>query len=125
MNLHLMVRGLIGSINPDISATLKRSTGYTTGTDGTRVPAYTTLTGMIQVQGINNSDLVHVNNLNQAAVLRSVWLHGNWAGVIRTDETGGDLLEFPMVPGGAVKTWKITTVKESWPDWTSVIVALQ
>ena len=125
MNLHATASRFTQIINPDIFATLLRSTGYTTGTDGTRTPTYDTFTGPIQVQGINDSDYVHINAMNQMSVLRSVWINGNWAGIVRNDEQGGDVLQFPMLAGGPVESWKVIVVKEAWPDWTSVIVCLQ
>ena len=125
MNLDATVGHVIGIINPDIPATLLRSTGYVTGTDGTQAGTYDTLSGMIQVQGLCGTDYQHINNMTQMSVLRSVWILGNWAGVIRTEGTGGDIMQFPRVPGGNVESWKVITVKESWPDWSSVIVCLQ
>ena len=125
MNLHATVGRVVGIINPDIPATLLRSTGYTTGGDGTQAGTYDTLSGMIQVQGLCGTDYQHINNMNQMSVLRSVWILGNWAGVIRTEEKGGDIMKFPRVPDGPVETWKVITVKEAWADWSSVIVCLQ
>ena len=126
MNLHSIATDYTNQINPNISATLLKSTGYTTAADGTQTPNYAgSLTGMVQVQGINADDYVHINAMNQMPVLRSVWIVGNWAGVVRDTEAGGDILQFPMFPGGAVMSWNIIVVKEQWPEWTSVIVGLQ
>lgn len=40
MNLHGIVRGVVGAVNPHIDATVQVSGGYTTNTDGTQVPSY-------------------------------------------------------------------------------------
>jgi hypothetical protein len=125
MNLHNAVRGSIHVVNPEITATLLRSTGYTTGTDGKQTPTYSTLTGSIQVQGLSGTDLRHMDSLNIQGVLRKVYINGNWAGVVRADSKGGDIMKFPQIPGAAVQDWRVIEVSETWPDWCSVIVCLQ
>lgn len=125
MNLHNIVRSAITSVNPDISATLLRSNGYTTDAAGKQIPAYLTFTGKIQVQGVSGKDLEHTDFLNIQGVLRTVYLRGNWAGVVRADQKGGDIMKFPQIPGTAVQDWRVVTIKETWPDWCSVIVWLQ
>lgn len=125
MNLHNIVRSAITSVNPDIDASLLRSNGYTTDAAGKQIPAFLTFTGKIQVQGVSGKDLEHTDFLNIQGVLRTVYLRGNWAGVVRANQTGGDMMKFPQQPGAAVSDWRVITVKESWPDWCSVIVWLQ
>jgi hypothetical protein len=125
MNLHNIVRKAITTVNNDILATLERSNGFTTDAAGNVTPLYLIYSGMVQVQGIDEGDYVHIANLEQQSVLRSVHLLGHWAGVIRAANEGGDLMKFPMFPGGAVMTWRVLVVKETWPDWCSVIVVLQ
>lgn len=126
MNLHGIVRGAITTVNPDISATLKRSTGYTTGANGKRAPTFSSTTGQIQVQGLGPADLRHLQNLNIQGVDRKVYMYGDWGGPIRADQTGGDLLSFPIPRDpNTMRDWKIVTVFETWPDWTAVGVVLQ
>lgn len=127
LNLHSMVRGPIGVVNSDIAATLRRSTGYTTLPGGKQVPAYADTTGRAQVQALSASELKHINDLNIQGVLRKVYLYGDWGGPVRADATGGDLLVFPRVKGGANATWKIVTIFETWTDsgWCAVGVVLQ
>lgn len=125
MNLHGIVRGAITSVNPDINATLLRSNGYTTDEAGMQVPEFLRFNGKIQVQGVSASDMRNTDYLNIQGVLRAVYLRGNWAGVVRADKKGGDILKFAQVPGTAIQDWKIVAVKETWPDWSSVIVWLQ
>lgn len=125
MNLHGLVRAAVSSVNPDITATLLRSTGYTTSASGKQIPTYTQLSGKIQVQGVSAKDLEHTDNLNIQGVLRTVYLLGNWAGVVRADQKGGDIIKFPQMPGGTVQDWRVILPKEQWPEWSSVIVWLQ
>lgn len=125
MNLHVIVRGAITAINPDIPATLLRSNGYTTDAAGKQTPSFLSFTGQIQVQGVSAKDLEHTDFLNIQGVLRTVYLRGNWAGVVRADQKGGDIMKFPQIPGAAVQDWRVVTIKETWPDWCAVIVWLQ
>lgn len=126
MNLHALVSPVIGAINPHITITLERSSGYTTGANGKQVPAYeTAVDGPGQVQALGASDLKHMNDLNIQGVMRKVYLYGNWMGVVRADQKGGDVLTFPQVPGAVAQKWKLVTVFETWPDWCAVGVVLQ
>jgi hypothetical protein len=125
MNLHSIVRGAITAVNPDIEASLLRSDGFTTMPGGKQVPKFLNFTGMIQVQGVSAKDLEHIDFLNVQGVLRAVYLRGNWAGVVRADQKGGDIMKFPQVPGAPVQDWRVVSIKETWPDWCSVIVNLQ
>ena len=125
MNLHHIVRGAINAINPDITVGLQRSNGYTVDTDGSQIPAYITSSGLGQVQALGPADLKHVANANIQSVDRKVYLYGNWMGVVRADQRGGDILSFPQVPGAPVQQWKVVTVFETWPDWCAVGVVLQ
>ena len=125
MNLHSIVRSAITTVNPDITASLLRSNGYATNPDGSRVPLFLTYSGRIQVQGVAGKDLEHTDYLNIQGVLRTVYLRGNWAGVVRADQRGGDIMKFPQVPGAPVQDWRVVSIKETWPDWSAVIVQLQ
>ncbi len=125
MNLHGIVRGVISAVNPDQTIALLRSTGYTTDAASKQIPTFATLTGPAQVQASSGKDIERMNNLNIQGIFRTVYLYGNWVGIVRADSKGGDILKFPQVPGAVVQDWKIVNVKETWPDWCSVIVCLQ
>lgn len=125
MNLHHIVRGAINAVNPDINVGLRRSTGYTVATDGEQIPTYDTLSGPGQVQALGSEDLRHVAAANLQSVDRKVYLYGNWMGVVRADQKGGDILTFSQIPGAAAQDWKVVTVFETWPDWCAVGVVLQ
>lgn len=128
MNLHGMVRGVVGAVNQDITATWERSTGFTKTADFKQVPGYAApVTVRAQVQALSSGDVKRLEAaaVSMQAVMRKVYLYGNVSGIVRDDQQGGDLLHFPQVPGGAVKTWLVVNVLETWPDWCSVAVALQ
>lgn len=125
MNLRQIANSMIQITNPNISVTWINSGGYTTGTDGTRTPTTTSTTILAQVQGLSASDLRHVDALNIQGVVRSVHMYGNVQGVVRADQKGGDILQFPEIPGGTVKNWRVIQVMETWPEWSRVLVVLQ
>jgi hypothetical protein len=111
--------------NPNISVTWLKSTGYTTSASGARTPTTTSQVISAQVQGLSSEDLKHTDGLNIQGVMRSVHIFGNVQGVVRIDQQGGDILQFPELPGGAIRNWKVIQVMETWPTWSRVLVALQ
>lgn len=126
MNLHSLVRGVVQTVNRDITIGLRKCTGYTTGTNGKQIPTYDApVPAQGQVQAMDAGTQRHLNSLNIAGVMRKVYLYGNWGGVIRVDRNGGDMLSFPQTPGGANYDWKAVHVMETWPDWCCIGVVLQ
>jgi hypothetical protein len=126
MNLHGIVRGVITAVNPDVVITLKRSNGYTTALNGKQTPLYDApVTGPAQIQPMGKSDLRHMAELNIQGVFRTVYLYGNWFGIVRADKTGGDVLTFWQATGRPASDWKIVDVPEIWPDWCRVSVVMQ
>lgn len=119
MNLHGIVSGAIGTVNPFIAGTMKISTGYATSDAGTRTPTYSDLAVSVQLQAQTYKDLQQTDGLNIQGVLRSVYVKGNFNGVNRAGKKGGDLL----VVGA--DTWLIVQPLEMWPDWCKFVVALQ
>lgn len=125
MNLRGISNQYTQSVNPNISVTWLKSGGYTTNAAGARVPTQISTVIQAQVQGINGTDLRHVDSLALQGVFRSVHMFGNPQGMVRIDAQGGDILQFPEIPGGAVRNWKVIHVAETWPEWGRVIVSLQ
>ena len=120
MNLHGIVSGAIGAVNPFIDATLYRSASWTTAPGGKRTPAYTIGQPLkIQKQALTQADLRHLDNLGIQGELTKLWLNGALYGVARKAQHGGDL----VVIGSDV--WLVVAVLEVWPDWCSVAVNLQ
>ena len=125
MNLRGLVNKYTQITNKNVQINWIQSTGYTTNAAGKRTPTSLTLTVDAQVQALSTSDLKHIDGLNITDVMRSVYMYGNAAGVVRADQIGGDILVFPEVPGGNNKNWLITQVIETWDTWSHVIVTLQ
>lgn len=102
-----------------------QSTGYVTNDAGKRTPTTITLTVQAQVQALSGTDLKHIDGLNIQGVMRSVYMWDYPSGVLRANSLGGDILRFPLLPGGEVKDWLVTTTLENWQTWSKVIVVLQ
>jgi hypothetical protein len=121
MNLNDITAGAIGAINPNIQATVQKSLGYsTTAEDGTQVPAYSSaVTASIQVQALTNRDLQMIDSLNIQDEVRAIYLDGNWEGVLRPENKGGDLIMFNG------QTWLVKQVLEQWNDFTKLAAVMQ
>jgi hypothetical protein len=119
MNLHNIVSGAIGSVNPFIPVVIKHSTGYTTSADGPQIPSYTVINTQAQIQALSGSDIMRLNNLNVQGVTCKAYLNGNTEGLFRVLGKGGDLISF----GG--QTYLVTQVMERWPDWCSLALTMQ
>ena len=121
MNLHGIVSGAVGTINPPVLCTLAVSTGYTTSPDGTRVPTYATTPNVpAQIQALSYTDLMKMGGLNIEGIRRAVYLNGTINGVDRAAVKGGDLI---TEPDGTV--WLVAQVLEAWPDWSKLAVTKQ
>lgn len=130
LNLHSEVRGAITSVNPDIPATYRASSGYSTDAAGNRTPEYTDTPVTIQVQALSAGDLRQVDYLNLQGVKRAVYMFGNTQGVDRPDLKGGDLLVFKQTVGSSLsQTFLVVGVLETWtpdlPGWCKLAVGLQ
>lgn len=126
MNLHSIVAGAIGAINPFVPATLKRSTGYVTAPDGSRTPQFALYYVSAQLQELTQADLKHLEGLGVQGAQYAAYFNGSAAGTIRAQQRGGDLLVF--APGVLEEgtTWLVTAVLEKWlPGWVKVAITLQ
>lgn len=119
MNLHGIVSGVIGSVNPHQFMTILISTGYTTAADGTQAPSYNTITTTGQVQELTGKDIMRLNGLNVQGVTQKAYLTGDFEGVFRVLGKGGDLIKFGS------QTYLVTAVLERWPDWVCVGLTMQ
>ncbi|VBB10630.1 hypothetical protein [Burkholderia stabilis] len=130
MNLHGIVSGVIGTVNPHVPATLQQQTGgYTTAPDGGRAPIYNASPQIAQVQALSAREIQHLDGLNITGVLRKAYLNGDWRGVYRPGNQGGDRIQFaaaapvPLTLQGT--TWLVVQVFETWPEWCSLAIQLQ
>lgn len=121
MDLHGIASGVIGAVNPNVSATLRISNGYTTQADGKQVPVY--LPDKIvkaQVQALTTKDLRQLDALNVQESQRTIYLRGEVDAIQRVKQKGGDLI---VLKDGTI--WLTTALLEAWPDWCRVSVTLQ
>lgn len=126
MNLRRIANGLTRNVNPNRTITWIQGAGYTTNGAGKRTPTQATPKSITaNVQPLQGRDLEHVDALNLQGVFRSVYLYGDVEGIVRADGKGGDILQFSEIPGGTSRSWLVTQVMETWPDWCRVIVTLQ
>lgn len=125
MNIRAIANGLTASVNPNISATLLKNTGSTTAASGSRAPAFSATTAMIQVQGVSAKDLQFLASQNISGTVRQVFAPGYWQGPNKTNGTGGDVFKFPEFEGGSIRDWKVVAVKGVYSGWTQTIVQLQ
>ena len=127
MNLHGIVSGYIGAVNPPTFCTIMLSSGYTTGPDGTRTPTYTAVFNIpVDVQALSYTDLMKIAGLNIEGTRRKLYLNGSLEGIDRQAVKGGDLVVMPNLPDfPGPTTWLVVQVLEFWPDWCSVAVTLQ
>ena len=118
MNLHGIVAGAIGAVNPMRPMTIKQSTGFAI-VDYAQVPTYETIQACGQVQALTGKDLAMLNGLNVQGATNAIYLAGNYEGVFRVLGKGGDLIEFCGI------TYLVAAVLERWPDWCKVAVLAQ
>lgn len=127
MNLHQIVRGAISSVNPDLPITVRQSNGWTQDAAFKRVPVFVDTVTTGQVQALSGKD---INQLAQQGIAiqgvgRAVYLNGDWQGLRRYTEQGGDMLLFNL-PDGTPATWLVVQVLETWHvGWCKVAVSLQ
>ncbi|ELY3738966.1 hypothetical protein SMX82_002355 [Cronobacter sakazakii] len=119
MNLRGIANGLTSRINPNVSGVFQVNTGFTTLPGGKRVPSYNNVDVSVQFQELSSTDLKQIDAVNTQGILRSAYLNGNFNGVNRPEQKGGDIL---MVGNDK---WLVVKVAELWPDWCRVIVNLQ
>ena len=124
MNLHGIVRGAITTVNPDITAVLARSTGYTDDGIGQQVPTYSSSQVPANIQASTFKDLQQVDAINQNGELRSAYLFGVSHAVVRSLEKGGDTLTF-LDEDATYSEWLVVKVLEQWSNWVKVAITRQ
>ena len=121
LNMNNVVSGVTGAINPSTVCTIQLSSGYTTNTDGSRVPQYQpAFNARAQVQELTERDLRQADALNLQGTLRSIYLSGWLSGAVRLNQQGGDIV---TMPSGDV--YLVSTVRERWNNWVKVLAVLQ
>ena len=121
INVFSAARSAISVVTTPIAVTIKRSGGYTTNADGSRVPVYTTLTGVTaDIQPMTLDELHQIDGLNLGGEKTAIYIHGEMRGTIRADQSGGDVVEFPNGD-----KWLVVLVLESWSTWVKVAAVRQ
>jgi len=125
VNLRAVVNPAIQFINPDVQATLKRSTGYTVQPNGKRVPTYEDRQLMLQVQALSPGEIKHLDGLNIQGVMRAAYFDGSIFGLVRVARKGGDVVVFPTGTFPEGDEWLCVHVLEQWGPWGKVALTLQ
>lgn len=112
---------LCAPINPHITGILKGSTGSIINDDGSVTPQYTTVSVEMEVQAVSSQDLRQIENINQQADMRSVYVRGAVRALNRPLQMGGDILTFYD------SDWLVTQQLEEWGngEWSKVLVTRQ
>lgn len=122
MDLRGLANGVTSTINRNETVTVLRSTGYTIGAGAKQVPAFAApVTGPAQVQALDANDIKQLDGLNIQGTIRAIYLRGTLAGVVRPNQTGGDIVKRK----NETESWLVVKVLESWPDWTKAAIVLQ
>ena len=121
MNLHAIAAPAIGVVNPFVPVTVNVSIGSTQTDDGTRVPTYDPIPGVLaQIQALTFRDIQQISALNLQGTRRAIYFYGEFDGIVRPLLKGGDLVVFP---DGS--TWLIAMQLEQWVGWCKVVATLQ
>jgi len=119
MNLHQIVSGVIGQVNPFIDATVKVFAGEVEDEAGNVTPSYEPTAVNGQLQPLGWTDLKQLDGMNITGAQKKFYVNGFFSAVSRITDNGGDLL----IIGDEV--WMIKTVLEDWPDWCSLAIQRQ
>jgi hypothetical protein len=120
MDLRSIANTVTDTVNPNISVTVKVSTGYTIGSGLKQVPSYADpVTGFAQVQALTAADLRHLDGLNIQGATKSIILRGPLDAIVRVNSQGGDLVIIDS------QTWLTVAVLEQWPLWSRCAIQLQ
>ena len=127
MDLRGLANGVTTTVNPNQTVTVLRSTGFTTGAGAKQVPSYAApVSGPAQIQALDADDIKQLDGLNIQGTIRAIYLRGTLAGVVRPNQTGGDLVTIAAPAPVALRgAWLVVKVLESWPDWTKAAIVLQ
>ena len=122
MDLRGLANGVTSTINPNETVTVLRSTGFTIGAGAKQIPSFAApVTGPAQVQALDANDIKQLDGLNIQGTIRAIYLRGTLAGVVRPNQTGGDIVKRK----NETESWLVVKVLESWPDWTKAAIVLQ
>jgi len=120
MDLRGIANASSDCVNPNISVTVKASTGYTIGSGLKQVPSYADpVTGFAQVQALTAADLRHLDGLNIQGATKAIILRGPLNAIVRVNSQGGNVVTI------GTQTWLTVAVLEQWPLWSRCAIQLQ
>jgi hypothetical protein len=121
MNLHDVVAGAIGSVNPHETVTIWRCTGVSV-TKGVVSPVYAPLTRRAQIQQPSPSDLQQNERVARAHHSLKAWINVPADTVNRNAQTAEDIIERD---DGSY--WLIVGIREAYEraGWISVLAVEQ
>lgn len=124
MNLNAIVGPIVGSVNDWVTIAIQPSQGYNTAPDGDREPAYgPTQFVLAQMQALTYTDLTQVSGLNITGERRAIYVNGDYQGVVRSSQEGGDIV---TLPDGTV--WLLVYQLENWHTtggWVKFVITKQ
>jgi len=120
MNLHGIVSGAVGSVNPLESVVLESSTGSTINPDGSQSPSYSSTPIIAQFQPLEYNEIIQADSLQIQGTRCKVYANAALHGQDRASNKGGDL-----ITRANSTTWLVVVITEAWPDWTAAILTLQ
>ncbi len=117
INLHALVRPLIAAVNPDQPVIILRSAGFEV-VDFEQKPVWApAVSVMAQPQPVPDKALQFLVQQRQNSLWHDFYLAGDWSGLRRATEQGGDLLYWNGFE------WQVDQVLEAWAPtvgWTKV-----
>jgi len=123
MNLRAIANQLTQSVNPNVPATLRVSTGYQTAGTGKQEPTYGEPEQLVvQMQSLTKRDLQHLADMNISNATRAVFANRQLTGVDRVEQSGGDMLDLPD------GRYLVTAVLQDWTatsGWCKAAVTRQ
>lgn len=132
MNVRGIANRMTSAVNPNIVATLRRSTGYAKDDSYRQVPTYAADEPItVQVQSLTQKEIQHLDKLNISNGQASVYADTQLSSVDRPSQSGGDLIVFgtdARTPAGLRgQTWLVVALLEGWPGsgWSKAAITSQ
>lgn len=117
MNLHAIVRPLINLVNEDVTVVILQSAGFAV-VDYVQRPVWKPAVAVkAQAQPVADKTLQFLVQQRQNTIWHDFYLEGEWNGLRRAKEQGGDLLYWDGFE------WQVDQVLERWSTgsgWTKV-----
>lgn len=119
MNIRNIANRSTQRINPNLTATVTRGTGYTTSPSGHRTATTSApIPVVIQFQALTKKEVDHIDALNVAGTEIAAYANMQLSSPDRTTGVGGDFISFgtdAAIPENLRGTqWWVTIVLEGW-----------